>query len=573
MSTQYHYEPLGPGDFRILHIRPGRKEDLIRCCLQIQNIHTSQETEYSALSYAWGSIKRTETIILEGFSFLVTHNLHSALWHARESEKTVSLWADAVCINQADMKERGHQVAQMRSIYRSAARVIIWLGEATVESDNAMEFICHGTPDRDLLSNKDVLELFYRPWWKRIWVIQEVASAQSDPIIRCGKKEVFWSSLRRIRGKVPFQGWIQFAMQMQELIRFASGANGLGDMVNAVAHAQMFVEAVDRLRRGSVLPWIDAFALGYIMKSTDPRDLIFALMGLFNEQGIPPFVPDYRKDAISVQCEAAAASLQYGGGLDTLTLTVSPSRNHLPTWAPDMVNGEPGIFLVTDTGVYRAAGKTTAHLRWSQGHRVLHASGMVCDTVVDIVYDQRGESKESLKAFDRAKDLAYEFGKRSELDNFVTRDRFWRTMIVNQGRSSYGAYHADLRYPAPQYLGDRYMAWQKEIDIPDEAIGPGEAFEWHMKYIEPYFTSRHAMDNTGRWSFFTTRSGRFGLGQGDVMAGDPICILHGGRVTYTLRKVLNHYIFVGCAYVHGIMDGEIADDLSDTECVQEFEIH
>jgi hypothetical protein len=471
------------------------------------------------------------------------------------------------------MNERGHQVAQMGSIYRAAARVIIWLGEATVESDNAMEFICRGTPDRDLLSNKDVLELFYRPWWRRIWVIQEVASAQSDPIIRCGKKEVLWSSLCRIRGKVPFQGWMQCVMEMRELTRFASGVDGVGDMVSAVAHAQMFVEVVDPLRRGFVLPWIDAFALGYIMKSTDPRDLVFALMGLFNEQGIPPFVPDYRKDAITVQCEAAAASLQHGGGLDTLTLTVSPSRNHLPTWVPDMINGEPGIFLITDTSVYRAARETTARLRWSQGHTVLHASGMVCDTVVDVVYEQKGESAESLKAFDRAKDLAYEFGKRNELDNSVTRDRFWRTMIANQGRSSCGVYYADLGYPAPQYLGDRYMAWQKEVDVPDEVVGLGVAFEWNLGYFKPYFTSRHAMENNGQWSFFTTEFGRFGLGQKGIVPGDLICILHGGRVTYTLRKVLDHYIFVGCAYVHGIMDGEIADDLSDAECVQEFEIH
>jgi hypothetical protein len=160
MSTQYHYEPLGPGDFRILHIRPGRKQDPIRCCLQAQNIHTSQETEYFALSYAWGSIEYTKTIILEGFTFPVTHNLFSALWHARDREKRVSLWVDAVCINQADKDEQGHQVAQMRFIYRAATRVIIWPGEATVSSDNTIEHIDFGMPDIDLLSDKDVLKLF-----------------------------------------------------------------------------------------------------------------------------------------------------------------------------------------------------------------------------------------------------------------------------------------------------------------------------------------------------------------------------------------------------------------------------
>jgi hypothetical protein len=36
-------------------------------------------------------------------------------------------------------------------------------------------------------------------------------------------------------------------MEMRELTRFASGVDGVGDMVSAVAHAQMFVEAVHRL--------------------------------------------------------------------------------------------------------------------------------------------------------------------------------------------------------------------------------------------------------------------------------------------------------------------------------------
>jgi hypothetical protein len=139
MFTQYHYEPLGSGEFQILHIRPGRKKDPIRCCLQTQNVHTSQGTEYSALSYAWGSTDCSETILLEGFEFPVTQNLFSGLWHARDRKKRVSLWVDAVCINQADENERGHQVTQMRSIYYAATRVIVRLGEATVTSDNAME--------------------------------------------------------------------------------------------------------------------------------------------------------------------------------------------------------------------------------------------------------------------------------------------------------------------------------------------------------------------------------------------------------------------------------------------------
>jgi hypothetical protein len=262
----------------------------------------------------------------------------------------------------------------MRSIYHAATRVIVRLGEATVTSDNAMEYVDLGTPNMDLQPNGDVMELFCRPWWKRIWVVQEVASARRDPIIRCGKKEVLWSSLSRFQGKVPFAGWMQYLMDMRERPRGMQNVDDPFEKAHASIHVQMFFEVVGRLRDGHLLSWRDAFALGYIMESTDPRDLIFASMGLFDDQGIPPVVPYYRKDAASVHREAAAASFQHTEGLATLTLTVSLSQKYFPTWTPDMVNGVPGIFLVTNTGVYRAAGETTARLRWSQGRKVLHAS-------------------------------------------------------------------------------------------------------------------------------------------------------------------------------------------------------
>jgi hypothetical protein len=57
------------------------------------------------------------------------------------------------------------------------------------------------------------------------------------------------------------------------------------------------------------------------------------------------------------------------------------------------------------------------------------------------------------------------------------------------------------------------------------------------------------------------------------MPGDVVCILHGGRVTCILRKEQDHHILVGCAYVHGVMRGEISHELSDAMRVEIFDIH
>jgi hypothetical protein len=541
--------------------------DPIQCRLQVHNLQETPDADYWALSYARESTSCPETLLVNDCSFNITYNLSSALRHIRDRKKRVTIWADAVCINQTDYQERSHQIRQMSSIYRAAARVIIWLGDSNEATDAAMDYLRHDIRGGEWSHNVNVMELFCRPWWTRIWVIQEAASARHDPTIRCGNREIPWSSLRFLQSKVPFSGWMQFVMQIRS--KEASGSNELSGMIHAVPRREMFFGVVDRLRNGHFLSWRDAFALGYIMKSTDPRDLTYALIGLFDKQGVLPLLPDYHKDPHTVSCEAAAASLRLPEGLDNLALTASITGKSLPTWVPDMADGEPGIFLLTGTDLYAAAGKTDARLSWSNDYKVLHASGITCDAVDKVVYSR----KKPEKAYRRAKDLAYKSGKCQNLEVSVTKDRFWRTLIANQGRSTYGEPSADLGCPADEWLGDRYMAWQEEVQVPKEEVGEGESFEWRMEYIKPYCASMHAVNQSEKWSFFTTESGRFGLGQQGVMPGDLVCILHGGRVTYILRKEQDHYILVGCAYVHGIMYGETSHDLSDTTRVQIFDIH
>ncbi|KAF2452112.1 hypothetical protein P171DRAFT_321969, partial [Karstenula rhodostoma CBS 690.94] len=47
----------------------------------------------------------------------------------RKNERTRPLlWIDAFCIDQSNIRELNHQVAQMRDIYAAADSVIVWLG-------------------------------------------------------------------------------------------------------------------------------------------------------------------------------------------------------------------------------------------------------------------------------------------------------------------------------------------------------------------------------------------------------------------------------------------------------------
>jgi len=48
---------------------------------------------------------------------------------------------NTLCIDQADVNERMHQVSRMSSIYGQASQVIVWLGKGCDGSEMAMDFL------------------------------------------------------------------------------------------------------------------------------------------------------------------------------------------------------------------------------------------------------------------------------------------------------------------------------------------------------------------------------------------------------------------------------------------------
>ncbi|KAF2804651.1 uncharacterized protein BDZ99DRAFT_149695 [Mytilinidion resinicola] len=62
---------------------------------------------FIALSYAWGNPEKKCPILLNDCLFWVTESLASALERFQEQDRMLPLWADAICINQEDLKEKG----------------------------------------------------------------------------------------------------------------------------------------------------------------------------------------------------------------------------------------------------------------------------------------------------------------------------------------------------------------------------------------------------------------------------------------------------------------------------------
>jgi hypothetical protein len=164
-QDRYIYEPLPmvPNEvhIRLLLLQPGTGDETISGKL-IHNVSPRSEDNdfakpslyYEALSYVWGPPPESREILVDGKRFAIRENLWMALNHLRKKDKEVTLWTDAICINQDDLLEKNAQVAQMNLVYLGAKKVLIWLGE---DKENISTIITSGYQNCIGIYNRAVL--------------------------------------------------------------------------------------------------------------------------------------------------------------------------------------------------------------------------------------------------------------------------------------------------------------------------------------------------------------------------------------------------------------------------------
>lgn len=140
----YRYEPLRNEDsfrlFRISKTQPCLSTgNWIEIHLFESNFHDSPAFE--AISYAWGQENAGSTILCNKEILYVTPNVEAILRMLMEEGSNAAFWLDSICINQYSVPEKNVQVPKMRSIYREASSVWVWLGSGTYETITAIKFL------------------------------------------------------------------------------------------------------------------------------------------------------------------------------------------------------------------------------------------------------------------------------------------------------------------------------------------------------------------------------------------------------------------------------------------------
>lgn len=192
-------------------------------------------------------------------------------------------WIDAICIQQEDVDERNHQVRMMGRIYERAAFVLAWLGLG-----------CEGA--LHLLAAADAAQLrsVYKPYtysfqmsefsgslvpflesnyWTRMWVVQEFVLAR-DVVFASGSALVPWERASKVFPDVYGH---------HSLSRYGCAPT----LVNE-RRQQMF-----RREQGFHPDLHELVRRFGLMKCSDPRDKIFALVGLLGPSSDNVLVVDY----------------------------------------------------------------------------------------------------------------------------------------------------------------------------------------------------------------------------------------------------------------------------------------
>jgi hypothetical protein len=167
VGAVYAYTPLPHDQVRLMLLKPGTfDEDIYVSLINVKDTDVgSKDFPYCALSYHWGDGEFNNTVFIQEDArsqpirtfedavnakrpkkLKVKPNLYEVLKRLRDKKDIVSLWVDAICINQYDEDEKNEQVMKMALIYSKAYNVNIWLGSDDPDtdipvSDVAMAFI------------------------------------------------------------------------------------------------------------------------------------------------------------------------------------------------------------------------------------------------------------------------------------------------------------------------------------------------------------------------------------------------------------------------------------------------
>lgn len=318
------YCPLDPErrQIRILHVQGSEHpDDDLKCDLEVVSLLSDPKPSFEAISYCWAEVLGTSHLIVDGKH--VDNAPASAvkvLRRFRLRTDVRTFWIDAICIDQNNLDERSQQVALMGDVYGKSSLTLIWLGDEDEVSLQAMRAInmtrdqhiqdpsaappSYNLPDR--VAVNCLVTLLMRPWFTRLWVLQEVALS---PCSRChwGSSECDWWDFCRATLAI-YSHWHDLGLP--NVLRYTI----LIPLTTAIREVQ-----------SNTLTLWDLFMCRAALLCSNPCDMVYGIRNLaayakqdVQTQAAMGLDVNYRKRPMEVFRDVTRAAILESGDLDIL---------------------------------------------------------------------------------------------------------------------------------------------------------------------------------------------------------------------------------------------------------------
>ena len=604
------YQPLDTSSkqIRVISVKGSSAPATEPVVCQLRHISLAEKDYpgYETISYTWGDSHESSAIVLNGYVFEVPCNTEMALHRLRYStaDRERLLWIDFACINQSNLAERGAQVAMQADVYKLASCNLVHLGEDFGEAEQAFQDIhvineeIRAETDnfRSLLSTLTTLSddessnlvagcvnyqlrlsskkltctidaecltsLFSRPWFGRVWVIQEAALARGN-ICYCGSFSINLEEVLRA------MTWLDHKhLHIDRRLVYCQKMRSARDLWYLVDHEHGWFYTPSRGNKVPDLPYLTNLSSRF--DATDPRDKLFAIVGLAEKASgkIHPLItPDYTKSVKQVFRDGARyiaeelRNIEFLGSISYRSLVDAPEEDFnswVPRWHRSRVVGLDPVPL---SEKFHACGPMgNVRISESRDPDVLALQGLVAGRILHTCKIGIGDI-DSLRLVLENIEQFVVAANRGNIGQNARRELIARTLIagINAGRDlatgqdtedylSYHRYvHKHKSLPPPQ---------RDIVEDTDEQIRAASRFRYAFEQATPH---RH---------FFVTEDGRIGLCPRTASRGDMIVIFYGGAWPYVLRRMpdfpfsTSHhfdgpvYEFHGACYLEGTMFGE-----------------
>jgi len=305
--------------------------------------------DFEALSYTWGEENADGRVVVNGTLCHVHQNLEAALRRLRalpETEHGMKYWIDALCINQKNIPERNAEVKRMRKIYERAWSVVVWLGEGTEDHDKACDCISgisnpdlskyrkyYFSHDEELFGNlkwKPLIDLLRKPYWKRVWIIQELAMNHHHTLFIYGDTAFFRQDL-----EFTLESCMSDSLFVQKWLDAESDDSTNETQENLFGlfrRVSSLMALSSHQLQGADIE--DVLSLAQEASSKDMRDKIYGIHGLLPTALSSRIQPNYDLSVAEIFQDFSEILLQECGLESVLSWGGSDLR--LPSWCVDL---------------------------------------------------------------------------------------------------------------------------------------------------------------------------------------------------------------------------------------------